>query len=166
MSGYDIKKALDGSVGNFWSENFGNIYPVLKKLEAAGLVDKRTERSGSSPARHVYTITEAGTEQFVEWLRSEPGDQPLRNEFLLQLFFSHRLGKEAIADKLRAERARSTARAKALDAVLVETIEPARDHPDSLMWLMTLRYGKRMAQAAADWCDDCLALLEDEYRES
>lgn len=30
-SGYDIKKMCDSSIGHFWNENFGHIYPVLKR---------------------------------------------------------------------------------------------------------------------------------------
>ena len=34
MSGYDIKIITDNSIGHFWNENFGHIYPVLGRMEA------------------------------------------------------------------------------------------------------------------------------------
>ena len=32
-SGYDIKKFCDSSIGYFWNENYGHIYPMLQRLE-------------------------------------------------------------------------------------------------------------------------------------
>ena len=31
-SGYDIRKLAEGSIGHFWSESYGQIYPTLKRL--------------------------------------------------------------------------------------------------------------------------------------
>ena len=36
-SGYGMKKFIDGSIRYFWTENYGNIYPVLAKLERGEL---------------------------------------------------------------------------------------------------------------------------------
>ena len=38
-TGYDIKKLTDVSTRFFWSASYGQIYPELKRLEAAGLVE-------------------------------------------------------------------------------------------------------------------------------
>ncbi|AKA68713.1 PadR family transcriptional regulator [Clostridium scatologenes] len=40
-SGYDIKKFCDSSIGHFWNENYGHIYPVLKKMEEEELITKK-----------------------------------------------------------------------------------------------------------------------------
>jgi DNA-binding PadR family transcriptional regulator len=32
MSGYDIKKQVETSISNFWSESYGQIYPALRNL--------------------------------------------------------------------------------------------------------------------------------------
>ena len=44
MSGYDIRQLIPRSIGHFWSESYGQIYPGLKRLSAAGFVEKKTER--------------------------------------------------------------------------------------------------------------------------
>ena len=51
MSGYDIRQLIPQSIGHFWSESYGQIYPGLKRLAAAGLVEKKTERKKGSPDR-------------------------------------------------------------------------------------------------------------------
>ena len=89
MSGYDLKKVIDGSISNFWSESYGQIYPVLKKLEAEGRVTCREGQEGGRK-RNVYAITEAGSAELDAWLAEPPEDQPSRNELLLKLFFAER----------------------------------------------------------------------------
>ena len=54
MSGYDLGQNIRGSVGFFWNESYGQIYPNLKKLAAEGLVgslrrnDSGAGRTGTS----------------------------------------------------------------------------------------------------------------------
>jgi len=49
MSGYQIKEVLSHSVGHFWNEGYGRIYPTLKQLAAAGLVTGRVEPGAGVP---------------------------------------------------------------------------------------------------------------------
>lgn len=60
MSGYDIKKHIQESISNFWTESYGQIYPVLKNLVAEELVTKTVERASGKPYRHVYALTARG----------------------------------------------------------------------------------------------------------
>ena len=38
MSGYDIKREIEQSIGHFRRESYGQSYPVLRRLEVGGLV--------------------------------------------------------------------------------------------------------------------------------
>ena len=38
MSGYDLGLVIRDSIGHFWNESYGQIYPNLKRLAAEGLV--------------------------------------------------------------------------------------------------------------------------------
>ncbi len=52
MSGYDIRQMISRSIGYFWSESYGQIYPGLKRLAAEGLVVKEdgARKGKSGPA--------------------------------------------------------------------------------------------------------------------
>jgi PadR family transcriptional regulator AphA len=63
MSGYDIKKTFEQSIGSFWSESYGQIYPILRSLVAEGLATSRVEKQPGGPDRRVYALTEAGREE-------------------------------------------------------------------------------------------------------
>ena len=63
-SGYDLKKRFEGSVGHFWSESYGQIYPILARLATQGLAERRLERQKGKPDRYVYSITAEGEQRF------------------------------------------------------------------------------------------------------
>jgi PadR family transcriptional regulator AphA len=79
-SGYDIKKFMEQSTSNFWSESYGQIYPILKQLVEAGLATSHTEKQEGRPERYVYTLTDKGHEELRRWL-TEPIEHTVeRNE--------------------------------------------------------------------------------------
>lgn len=41
LTGYDIKKRIDGAITFFWKGSFGSIYPALSAMEKDGLVTMR-----------------------------------------------------------------------------------------------------------------------------
>lgn len=83
MSGYDIKKTVDSSVGLFYRTSYGSLYPALKRLANKGLLSVAEAEGGRN--KKEYTLLPAGNEHFVSWL-AEP--LPVsRNEVLLRIFF-------------------------------------------------------------------------------
>ena len=56
-TGYDIKKVIDFSTRFFWTASYGQIYPELRGLEQAGLVQAREEPHGRRP-RRVFELLE------------------------------------------------------------------------------------------------------------
>ena len=159
QSGYDIKKAMGESTGHFWSESYGQIYPNLKKLSAAGLATSETERQEGKPDKKVYTITSKGRETLLEWLTEPPSRTPPRNEFLLKLFFAHRATPEVAVQHVEGYKTRLQA-----DLTTYQEIERWLEtgyagHPSLPYWLMTLSYGRLEAEALLKWCDETLETL-------
>jgi PadR family transcriptional regulator, regulatory protein AphA len=96
-SGYDIKKFMEQSTSNFWSESYGQIYPILKQLVGQGLATSHTEKQEGKPERYVYTLTDKGLEELRHWL-TEPIEHTIeRNELLLKLFFGR---QNSVADNV------------------------------------------------------------------
>ena len=61
MSGYDMRTVISQSIGHFWSESFGQIYPALKRLTAEGFVEKKTERQKGRPGQACVFTDRGGT---------------------------------------------------------------------------------------------------------
>src|SRR6187200_2551581 len=102
-SGYEIKAAVDNSVRFFWAASYGQIYPELKRLSEAGLVEGSDVPRGERK-RTVYAITADGEAELVAWLRQPPETVEMREEGLLKLFFSGALPPEEAAATLRSMR--------------------------------------------------------------
>jgi DNA-binding PadR family transcriptional regulator len=105
QSGYEIRKTIQQSVGFFWGESYGQIYPTLKRLAAGGLIVPSKSTSQTRPKRQEYCITGAGRSALQEWLAVPYRDNPPRDEFLLKLFF----GVEAFPSLTSANSRRKTA---------------------------------------------------------
>ncbi len=58
-SGYEIKGLVDKSTRFFWAASYGQIYPELKRLAAAGLVTGADASQGGR-RRTVYELTDEG----------------------------------------------------------------------------------------------------------
>ncbi len=87
FSGYDIRKRIETSVGYFWDAGYGQIYPALRKMAAAGLVTSETEKNEGRPDRKVHALTEKGRLELHKWLEEPAAREYVRYEILLKLFF-------------------------------------------------------------------------------
>ncbi|MBN1573725.1 MAG: PadR family transcriptional regulator [Deltaproteobacteria bacterium] len=162
MSGYDIKKMTDMSISHFWSENFGHIYPVLKKMEAEGLVTKSVEETSGRPNRNIYSITEAGRRELFEWLLLPVEPKLFRNELLLKIFFADQIPVERIIEMVKEEKEKFKDNLKEF-RMIEEGLknDPGYKDDDRIpFWLITLSFGIHSSSAAVSWCDETIEILD------
>jgi DNA-binding PadR family transcriptional regulator len=146
-SGYEIKSIVDATTRFFWAASYGQIYPELKRLSEAGLVQGIDSPTGGRK-RTVYEITADGEEELVEWLRQPPATFEMREEGLLKLFFADALPREEVPAILRAMREHRLAANRTL-----REMEPkAAEHEDPFP-LMVLRAGLEFTEWFASWCE-------------
>lgn len=155
MSGYDIKQLVDTSTRFFFAASYGQIYPELKKLEAAGLITGEGKSQGGR-RRTEFTITEAGTDALTAWILEPQSKIEMRDEGIVRLFFSDHLSDEqriAKIEQLKAERQSSLETLKTIcDLNLVgETSSPN----------LILIYGMGLHQFVIDWCDWAIDRIEN-----
>jgi PadR family transcriptional regulator, regulatory protein AphA len=157
MSGYDIKGIVDESTRFFWAASYGQIYPELRRLADAGLIEAEGE-SSDGRRRTPYRLTADGRRALEGWLGEDPGVFEMRDEGLLKLFFASASPRSA----------RSTIRAKR--DTHAETLERFREleasgKPTGYA-LRVLRYGIEMQEWCVSWCDRAIAELETETKET
>jgi len=152
-SGYEIKAVVDKSVRFFWAASYGQIYPELKKLAEAGLVEGVDAPTGDRK-RTVYAITADGEEELKAWLREPPETLEMREEGLLKLFFSGVLEREEAVETLRAMRRQREEIGAQLRAMEAEKEEIEDPYPP-----MVLRAGIEFNDWFAEWCERMEAQL-------
>ncbi len=67
MYGYQIAKRLEQFGEGVLSGKQSALYPVLRNLESAGLLESHVEPSVAGPPRRYYRITVVGQQVLVEW---------------------------------------------------------------------------------------------------
>ena len=159
MSGYDIKKEVEKSISNFWSESYGQIYPVLRNLIAEKLVTKTVEREAGKPDRHVYALTAKGRKELRRWLHEAFAPKIQRNEFLLKLFFGEEIPPKANIAHVEQYRELQRGLLQKYRAVEKEITRQYPDNSNLPYWLMTVRHGQHVTRGLLQWCDNTLAEL-------
>lgn len=146
-TGYGVRQAIVETLGHFWAESFGQIYPTLAALERDGLVVK--------DAQGKYRVTARGRRRLTELLSEPSAPTQPRNGLLLRLFFAAHLppGRaEALLVAAREEARQALGRYEAIEAAL-----GAESHPSRADWLATVRFGIHHARATLAWCEETLA---------
>ncbi|GAA4907706.1 PadR family transcriptional regulator [Stackebrandtia albiflava] len=158
MSGYELKKVVDESVGHFWSADQSQIYRTLAALVEDGLATRRTVVQEERPNLHLHSPTDLGLAELDSWLTSPLPSQPAREPFLARLFFADRMPPERIRELLDTRRSEVSAHLATLKAVTVpeETtgIGPA-------LRLATLDFGVAQAEAEIAWLDATRRRLDE-----
>jgi DNA-binding PadR family transcriptional regulator len=159
-SGYDIRKAVESSVSHFWRESYGQIYPMLKRLAAEGLIIPRQSNSKGRPERQEYSLSAKGRACLQDWLAAPYRDDPPRNEFLLKLFFGRSASPNACVQQVKNFQDKNKSLLSAL--LGIERWEQANGggNPHLPYWLLTLSFGIAHLRASIEWSDAALATLE------
>jgi len=158
MSGYDLGLTIRTSVGHFWRESYGQIYPNLKRLAAEGLVNVKTKRQKGKPDRRIYSITGKGRERLARWLAVEPQPEIPRNELLLKLFFGAQASPAIPIGYLEQMVEEEGALLKQFRQAERE-IAGNKHYPDAPYWKMTARFGQLELEAHLRWAKETLAEL-------
>ena len=159
-SGYEIRRELEESVGDFWSESYGQIYPALRELSRKGLARRHSARRPGGPARFVYEITPRGHEALKRWLAAPPNTAPPRNELLLKLFLSDRDSVDAPSSWVRRLLAEETERLRRVRRMKEQLPRGPHHHRSLRLWIMTLEYVERQSEAAIAWSQRTISTLD------
>jgi DNA-binding PadR family transcriptional regulator len=150
LSGYDLEKRVRTSVGYFWAPARSQLYALLPRLVAAGLVARDELVQGRGPAKQLYRITPAGRGALELWLEEGSiGPEPDRNVLLLKVFFGHLMRPERLLEQVR-ERRRE---AEQLKGELEEIEARSTSGETETFAALTRRYGFEWAEAVCRWAD-------------
>lgn len=160
LSGYEIKKNIDESIGNFWNESYGQIYPILKNLHEEGYVTKETRQDSGKREVYEYSITDDGMEYLQEWLEEDYANENVRIEFLLKIFFGANTNKSVIEKHIIRFEQEKNSKIQQLQHI-EKALEEHKDNPHYPYWIMSVRYGLKINQSLLDWIKETKETLEN-----
>ncbi len=140
-------------------QDYGQIYPILKQLVAAGLATQSIEAQVGKPDRHVYQLTDNGLQELQRWLIEPVEPQVDRIEILLKLFFGQHM---SLADNIRHVEEFYKLQQQLLQKyqTIAEQLKlKEADNPNAAYWLITASYKLHITQALIHWCEETLSQL-------
>jgi DNA-binding PadR family transcriptional regulator len=147
-TGYDVKRVTDVSTRFFWGASYGQIYPELRRLAAAGLV-RASDAPRGGVRRRVYELTAEGERAVAAWLAEPEEIFEYRDEGLLKLFFGDLAGDGellALVERRRSWYEAAAAHFRAIREELGDDVEgPSAE---------VLRYGIELMDWNAAWYAD------------
>jgi len=166
MTGYELKQTIDNSTGHFWHAHHSQIYTTLRQMEKDGLVTSVFASTDDALRRRVYTLTESGRKELIEWLDTPMEEmQPLKEEFLVRLFFSGKRDPEKVLEELAIQ--------KKLHQSMDKVYEKMQDaichygHPQmknlsdqQKFWNLTLEMGLMYEKMYQEWLEKAIQVVK------
>ena len=152
LSGYQIKKLVDIRFKFFWSESFGQIFPALKSLAAAGLAEECAQEHTGGHVAKTYRITPAGREALVAWLGQPVEKESLRLEILLKTYFSNYAAPDVMLTHLVSFEESHTQQLQILGMFQQELERIPDEDENHREVLRVIDFGQKVNTAYLDWC--------------
>lgn len=179
MTGFDAMRQFDASVDYLWHAPHTQIYPELRKLEAAGLVESEEVPRGENAKKRRYSLTETGHEQLRAWVekaeepRRERDPQRLKAAYFewaspqaarAQLEAHARFHQDALASY---EKQRADILARSVPLLLARLERTPPEEQEAVVEFKAFAYSGLIARARAEveWAYEGLRLLDRLHKE-
>lgn len=158
MSGYDVLKLVERSIGHFWSPAKSHVYTELRRLSQLGLAAEREVRQEQRPDKRLYALTDDGRAALERWLNEGPYEpDQVRSPFTVRLFFGGLVARSVIiaqVEELRRDAEQSLAELRATEADI-------KDKDELFFPYLTLKAGLAHNEAEIRWANETLEVLRE-----
>lgn len=167
ITGYDITKCFGENLSKFWEAKHSQIYPELKRLTDEGLVEFRVEIQGERLEKKLYTITDKGRSQLLNWLQANEELEPIpKDAFRLRLYFAECLKKSELSVLFTWQKEKRHQRLDTLECTLRKYgLDPPKMGTDEFSEYMLILGGILRERAYIQWIELCEDLTECSLRQ-
>jgi DNA-binding PadR family transcriptional regulator len=161
IHGYAVRRQGERLLGHFWRLNFGEVYRILDRLAAGGLIEQVAEANGSG--RKLYRITQCGQRSLDDFVSSPQTDapRPLRQELAVKLLFAN---PDQLPDVLKLVDRQREAYLQELHKLGVERRKIRRAPFDAFVTNLLIDGAELSARAELAWLDEVARQLAERYR--
>jgi DNA-binding PadR family transcriptional regulator len=174
MTGFDLMRQFDDSVGYVWHAPHPQIYPELRRLEDAGFVAGEEVPRGTHAKKRLYSITDAGVTELRRLVADVEEPRRERDPMRLKASYFEYVPLDVARTQLERHLAYFEERVRVYEEVRVRlqardsdllkarlAITPEADHATIVAFKVFAYAGiVRRAQAEVDWAREGLVLLE------
>ena len=162
LSGYDLAKAFNSSVQFFWYAQNSQIYLVLDNLEKQGFIEYELIVQTDKPSKKLYSITEAGREEFLRWLSAPNESVTFKSSFLMKVFFSNNRTPKENVSMFRTFIEDCRAYLDSMESVpnSIEHYSKGVSAKAPMYWQFTADFGYSYIKMCIEWAERCIKSLE------
>ena len=135
----------------------GTLYHTVARLQRAGLIDEvGIDRDGNRPERTTYTLTDAGRDAVIAWVRRELPAVDRPAEFRVALAEAHNLEHADVVALLRERRVALVDE----HAVHRDSLRQAEEKSVPAQVLVEIERQEALLEAEVRWLDSLIARLD------
>jgi DNA-binding PadR family transcriptional regulator len=160
MTGYELAKRFDNSVGFFWRANHQQIYRELRLLGEKNWILGETIPQEGRPNKTVFAITEQGKTELYAWSGFKAELPSIKEEFLLKFYALDRVNIPALVQQVRERTQLHRERLALYEKILDRHYKSeARLSRAAKGKLMGLKAGLMTERGWLGWCEEALGML-------
>jgi DNA-binding PadR family transcriptional regulator len=160
MTGYELAKAFDTSIGFFWRTGHQQIYRELQKLRSDGAVEAEEVIQTGKPNKQVYTLTPEGRARLRQWSRLATERPTARDEMLIKLYALDCVERPALREEIAMRLERHRARLALYERILSRHFEGKAATDRQTGRLLGLKFGIMMERGLIAWCEEAIGTLD------
>ena len=158
MTGYELAKTFDASIGFFWKADHQQIYRELTKLRDRGHIQGREVVQSGKPNKLVYTLTPEGRAALRHWAARPSVPASIKDDLLVRLYALDSVDIEPLRTDLMARLEHHRDRFARYERILNKRFPTARRRrPISASCSASHR--PRHERAVAEWCEEAIEAL-------
>lgn len=117
-SGYQLAKAFDIGVSNFWQTGPQQLYLELNKLEEQGLVTGRQVIQQQRPNKRMFTVTAAGIDELEQFATATCKPSFIRDDLMVMVQAADSISLDAVVRQLEERAQIASGKVAAYDSLL------------------------------------------------
>lgn len=162
MTGYELAKTFDTSIGFFWRADHQQIYRELARLRDRGHVNGREVVQSGKPNKLVYTVTSEGRAALRQWAAQPSIPASIKDDLLVRLYALDSIDIDPLRADLMARLEYHRDQFSRYERILTKRFPQGTASPADIGKLLGLRMGLRYQRAVAEWCEEALLTLSAE----
>ncbi len=159
MTGYELAKTFDASIGFFWKADHQQIYRELSRLRDKGHVQGREVVQSGKPNKLVYTLTAEGRAALKHWAARPSVPPSIKDDLLVRLYALDCVDIEPLRTDLMARLEHHRDRYERYERLLNKRFPDGTAPPADVGKMLSLRLGMRHERVVVEWCEEALDAL-------
>jgi DNA-binding PadR family transcriptional regulator len=159
MTGYELAKTFDSSIGFFWRADHQQIYRELARLRDRGHVQGREVVQSGKPNKLVYTLTSEGRAALRHWATRPSSPSSIKDDLLVRLYALDSIDIDPLRADLMARLEYHRDQLSRYERILNKRFPQGSASSADTGKLLGLRMGLRYQLAVAEWCEEALQVL-------